>query len=619
MTAYYVSPYTVTNGTGTWASPYSTNSSGRATLVAGDEIRVVSKPILDILDTTVYTATLTDYRTLTITAGGGLGADFSTSTVCYLPQFDTFFRVTAVVGNAINVGTSSCLPIYNSTVNIGVVVQRVLASAIPLTSPTQYIWPSLTSNVTITDGWIADGVQLLDGSAKSLITNPSSSVTFRVDNTSNTIVQRTNVTIDLGQTHVITGIGTTANTSTIISSGGANTILGQVATHTSGTPTINIGSGSSAPSIGGSLRVKHMSGYAPMAGIYARNMTITLDNTAMRYGDFFIYTASSTQPLFLVDCTLNLGNLISGGPGSGSGLFYGNLLASNTINITGTLDCYGSISNQFITNILGDYTLTLGPSVQIFNARRTSSITSFLYRYRAGSENFGGMSIFTVPIINPGSFPITTADVDFGSGTISTNGLLNSSPLHKQPTLIRIDTPYPVTNISRYPQGAHIARNVVLTTRNGSIDPIEILGIDAAPYSTTLAATNCPVVRTDATTFRTTGPSLRAELTIRSVANWPSYARSIKTIKIPVTGGLSYTVSGYIRQNMAGYVNGDCRMSLVFDNADVAFQDMSITSFNSWEPFSLTFTASYTGEAILAWEMYYRQAGIMWLDDLTIS
>jgi hypothetical protein len=46
---------------------------------------------------------------------------------------------------------------------------------------------------------------------------------------------------------------------------------------------------------------------------------------------------------------------------------------------------------------------------------------------------------------------------------------------------------------------------------------------------------------------------------------------------------------------------------------------MTTACYNAWEAFSIGFTATYTGEAVLVWDMYHTTAGNFWLDDLTIT
>lgn len=617
MAIYYVSPYTVTNGTGTWASPYSTSLSTRVSLVVGDEVRVVAKPLTTLLSPTTYTATFTDYRTLTITAGGGLGADFVVGDVCYLPAWDTFFKVTAVATNVINVGGSTCLPIYNSTAG-SVTIQRVATGQLTATVTTQYIWSGLVSNnIAMTDGWVADGVRVTDGSAKSIVSTTGSALSLRLDHTTTTVVARTGVTIDLAQTHVMPGTSTSGAATVAVMSGGATTTIGQIFTQSGANVPLNTG-GSASPCIGSTITVRDMSGYLTLVGVYAKSSTINLTRVSTRYGDAILYANSGAVPLYIADCTINIGDVVSGGPLSGTGLLYGNSLGPNTINITGTIDCHGTITNTFVTTIAGSYTLNLTP-VAIYNNRRLAQVTSYSYKYYGGVLSLDSSPLRSVPTVNVSGLTISVGDVSFSGGPIFNATVITESVLYKQPAITRIDSPYPVTVLSRYPYSSTLAHNVLLTFRDGSIPPVEVLGIDSSPYTASVPPSNAPIVYQDASMFRTAGPSLRSILAGRVVAYWPSHARAIKNIKIPVTGGLSYTVSGYVRSSITGYTTGDCRMSIIMANAEVVGQDMTSAGFNAWEQFSLTFTAAFTGEAILAWEMYYRLAGNIWLDDLTIS
>jgi hypothetical protein len=108
-------------------------------------------------------------------------------------------------------------------------------------------------------------------------------------------------------------------------------------------------------------------------------------------------------------------------------------------------------------------------------------------------------------------------------------------------------------------------------------------------------------------------------LTSRLSAAWANKPEAIKTIKIPAVAGVSRTVTGYVRNTVPSFANGDLRMSIVLGDTLITYQDMTTASNNAWEQFTLTFTPSITGEYSLLWEMYYAGSGSMWLDDLSIT
>lgn len=617
MAIYYVSPYTTSNGTGTWASPYSTASSTRATLAAGDEIRVVSKLLTDLLAATVYTATYTDFRTLTITAGGGLVADFVAGTVVYLPEYDTFFKVTSVTANAITVGTSSCLPWYNTVAGqTAITVRRVASAQLPLTLSSNYIWDTMRADVTITDGWTADGTRVTDGTAKSVITASATSVTVFIDTTGNTAVTRTGAVIDLEETHCLPGTSTSGSVLVYMSSREATYTLGQIYSNSSGNA-LQMGSASSVFS-GGSVTIKHMCAYNPLTVLYAFGTTFNFNRVAMRYGDFITYTGSSTSPLPMCKCTVNFGDLVCGGFGSGGQWFYGNYTPPNTFNFNGYFDQYANSSASGIAGAFGDYQLNFGAAFAYYANRRGTTTTSIANKFFASSGQQGSAVLSTPTVATPPGVTISLAYTNLaGPASLSALGLADGQLL-KQPNLVRFDCAVPVDNVARYPVGYTRQINLLVTARDGSA-PFEILGINAAPLTLSGSATGFPIVSSDASTFRTAAPSLRALLTSRNSTYWPSQARAIKNIKIPMVQGQTYTVTGYIRTDQTGYLLGDCRMSIVFNNSEVVGQDMTTSCVSAWEQFSLNFTASQTGEAVLAWEMYFSAGGrSYWLDDLVI-
>jgi hypothetical protein len=155
MAIYYINPHTTTNGTGTFASPWSLSSTTRTGLAAGDEIRIFGVALTSLLTATSYTATWSAPHSLTITAGGGLGADWAIGDVCYIPDFDTFFVLSAKSGNIIGGSSGNSLPIFNTSV-ASVTIRRVNTTTYPAGSTgTQTVLSDVLNNITISDCWTA--------------------------------------------------------------------------------------------------------------------------------------------------------------------------------------------------------------------------------------------------------------------------------------------------------------------------------------------------------------------------------------------------------------------------------------------------------------------------------
>ena len=144
------------------------------------------------------------------------------------------------------------------------------------------------------------------------------------------------------------------------------------------------------------------------------------------------------------------------------------------------------------------------------------------------------------------------------------------------------------------------------------------MGFDSTLGETIIGSASIPKVQLDAAVYRTAGPSLQAALTTMSSNFSGRWTR--KTIKLPVTSGQSYTVTGWIRSNDTAFADGDCVMKVMLNATQLASQSMTTAARNAWEQFTLTFTAPYTGEAALVWQMrWYLGNKSMWLDDLTIT
>jgi hypothetical protein len=71
---------------------WSLSSTTRTGLASGDEIRILGVALTSLLTATSYTATVASRATLTITAGGGLGADWALYDVCYIQELDVFLE-----------------------------------------------------------------------------------------------------------------------------------------------------------------------------------------------------------------------------------------------------------------------------------------------------------------------------------------------------------------------------------------------------------------------------------------------------------------------------------------------------------------------------------------------
>lgn len=164
MAVYYIDPYTTVNGTGTWASPFSLNSASRGgtLLSSGDEVRLVAKYLTSILTATTYTANRASVNTITLTSGGGLGADFVVGDFVYFPDYDSFARVNAKSTNTLTLASSSLvIPVPTSEI-ISLNVRKLdttVATPSSTTTP-MYTWAEALQTsldgVTFSDGWVAD-------------------------------------------------------------------------------------------------------------------------------------------------------------------------------------------------------------------------------------------------------------------------------------------------------------------------------------------------------------------------------------------------------------------------------------------------------------------------------
>lgn len=626
MAVYYVNPYTTVNGTGTWASPYSLDSTNRGSITPnpGDEIRFVAKYLTDILTATAYTATRTAINTITITSGGGLGADFAVGDYIYFPDYDSFVRVNVIATNLLTVGSGNAPLPVSTTALISLNVRKVnLAVATPSgTGSTLLTWgdPAVVAlnGVTISDGWVADGVQVTDGTAKSLVRSSTTgaSTTWYID---------INATQSQNYPPARNSVGNLQNTHYV----GPNSAATVVYTYCMALATLNLNQVHAPNGVSASYFSGSTSGTRVAGGL---NVT-------------FKHISPSTNIPYAIDSTLNITNLYLTTEFVGFTLWYngttnitnlllasvgGNTLAfsatssigpAGTINI-GLIDIYGSTGpTTAVTGQLGGYTLNItGP---IYRSNRTVTITSIFYRFAVTAPSLGGVAVVNIPLPK-----INAPGITFSS-TSSINALFWNLPGSASGALynpVNIPAVYQVNayhaSIDR-PHWARTAANLLVTYGDGTA-PLEILGLNgpsiAPSVSTTAATTVLPIVSLDATTFRTSGPSIRAFLSSYATPGQWGTGWATKTIKIPVVSGSSYTVAGYIRTNQTTFSSGNVVVSVVNRYDVLASQSMTTACINAWEGFSLAFSASQTEELYLAIKMRFSEGNSsIWLDDLTIT
>ena len=619
MAIYYIDPHTTVNGTGTWASPWSLITSHTG-LVTGDEIRIKGIALTSLLTATEYTVSVTSNYQLTITAGGGLGADFAAFDVCYLPDYDTFFKIGSVTGNVIALGaTGAMLPINDTSAIANIKVRRVnLTSYSAINSTAFFLTGSYasTNNITISDCWINETTRVTDGTVKTLLNNFNpGSVTVYLDNTSSS-GNPENWTVNLNNTHVLCGNLTTASAVTAYIYASKSTYnINQIFGTQSNGGGFSIGTSVSSTPIGNTVTIKSLQCGALLQPSYSRNLTLNITDYICFYIDVdFGNTGSNLQ--YCQDFTINIGKKITYTLWN-STIFNIALVDSGTINLINGIDLITNASmNYLLYGINGLAAINYGSGC-IFNKNRKASIqTTFSYGYTGGSNLYAGKAI--IPNINiPPGCTVTTM-YNFNSTPNPPN--INRSYYTPQICNIELSS---IPSSSQLPRGDTFS-NKLVTARDGG-SPVEILGIQNHATTSAGSATNHPNVTTDVTVYKTTGPSLKSYLATRSITYWRNLSGypkpiAVKNIKIPVTTGTSYTVSGWIRTDDTAYLTGDCRMAIIHNNTEFVSQDMTTACINAWEQFTLTFTAPQTCEMNLAWEMYYSNgAKSYWLDDLTIS
>lgn len=636
MAVYYINPYTTTNGTGTFGSPWSPASTTRTGLTNGDEIRILGNTN-PLFFSTVYTGTYNALNQIIITSGGNLGPDFPAGSYLYIVESDAFCFVATQGTNTLTVGsTLAPMPWANTVLNSTMTIRKVdtANNGVSTTTGTTYILgaPTNLSNVIVSDAWVDATTRVTDGSVKSVFrgSGTTSSIVANLD-TSTTPTLMANNTFNMQNSYYVPNPYTASGASIAFKSRDSTYNIAQITVYTSGSSIITLGT-SGYPALNTTATIKHLNCYtsAFSTNLYSNNCTINITNLYAYYLDYLFGSPASMLP-GSSNLTVNINYFLATTSGSASWLGIGPTISPKlTINYTGTIDYVPSVTpNNGVSSGGGDISINILPGTTVYKGRRaTTGASALASRFIPGS----GYIAQKIPVYTANILPTLSATsnvVTTGSALIasqSTTASVYGANDLKKPIVVNIEYP----NSSSTANNGHftVPVNILQTYRDGSWSPIEILGIDTKVgyVSGFAAATAFPNVFRDTVTVRTAGPSLRSYLATRTTAYWlptsnanETESSSYKNIKVPIVSGSNYTITGYIRSNYASSTTGDVIMSVIYNNTVLATQNMTSAMYNSWEQFTLSFTASATGEAYLVWEMYYPSGGMSyWLDDLSI-
>lgn len=609
MAIYWIDPHNQTNGSGTFASPWTTGSQSKG-LANGDEVRIKGVALTSLLTATVYTATLTNQTTMTITAGGGLGADFVMHDIVYIPQYDTFWRVYSSASNQIAISSpSGALPVLNTAhVGTSMTIRKVnTATYGPGAYFTAYynlVGTAARNNITISDCWIDETTRVTDGSVKTLLNSTSSGrIDLQVD-----VAGSVGTIANLQNTVVMGGMSSVAASGLPVLGHNGTISVGQMVNHDSvGSGGISFGS-ATAPAKGNTVNVTTISSVAVSGGLGSDN-TVNITNFANYAVEQLM---GRLYGHFVYNLTVNVAKIIAWR------CVYGGMLSGyhtkTTVNLNGMCEVSQGVGSIF--EGYGDITINCNAGFVLRTTNNTVTSTSWgNLVFLSGTNLFTGNRM-VFPTINLPANHTFTSYCSIGTLVTQTTPLRQ----YKQPHVFNLEFQQD-SRAANTPNGYTLGTNVLVTFRNGAA-PFEILSIQGG-YSAAGTNNQFPILTKDASVFRTAGPSLKANLATRTAAWWTSgtvnVGEAIKNIKIPCVSGTSYTVTGYIRNNITGFANGDVRMSIVLRDTEIVGQNMTTASNGAWEQFTLTFTASETAEYVLCWEMYYAAAGSIWLDDLAVA
>lgn len=627
MAVYYVNPFLASgSGTGTWANPYSITQDGGRTVAAGDELRLVGKYLTDILTATTYTAT---YGTGSITLAAG-DADWAVGEIAYFPDYGTFAKVRSKSGAVIGWGHITPVPLNAPPLT----VRRVNPTLAPPGAGTQLLFAGRTdrptaNNVTVSDGWVADGVRVTDSTVISLLHSSGTASQLYMLNNGGTGGEAlpSDWTVDCSRTAYL---------------GGTDTLSAYTVFVPSKTFTINFfqltvinavlrGGTASQPSLeSGTFNFTHWVAPAIFGnGLFIKNLTMNISNYYVTNSAGLWQSPSNTNgdaTAPFENANITIGNYTALATLSATSLLFSQsyILGRMSVTFNGDLRLNFAVGSRAISSEWGLYTVNFGPSFKIYSSG--VQVTSLPYKFSlVGTVSWPAASLnqAVVPsIATPPGITFTGPHYTFTGNGATPRIFGNSSwlvfPLGSVPTQRFVSMP----DASNYslPVGQQVrAGNILFTFRDGS-DPFEMLGMDASMRTDfLLPAGQTPIVTLDPTDVVTPGqPSLKSNLVTYSSGN-QAYNYFRKAIKIPATAGVSRTVTGWVRSNVTT-LDGDIRLRAVLNDLELAVVSMTGTASTAYRQFTMTFTPPYTGEVDFVWDQKFSVGGqSFWLADLTIT
>lgn len=636
MAIYWIDPSTIINGTGTYSSPWSLSSSSRPAFISGDEIRIKSANLVNVLTQTQYVAsyntTTSQHNTMTINSGGNLGNDFSVYDLIYLPATNAIFKIVSIEQNSLSIASDCTIPWYNTSPNQNSIdLRKINLNFYGIsTSGTSYniFANNEIGDIKISDGWVTETNRITDGSAISIFNSSSAlSINFN-DCLTASFPGSSNVNFDLKNTYMIPGNGLNSGINANFKFSNSIYKIAQVFTN-SLTPCITIGS-PLVPTNNTTIEIDHVNCYYLFnSPIYGKSLKLNIKNISKRFPDYL--DAGSGSTLFYAEnSNLSFGNTVSISGAGTTSIIWGGAVEDNTvINLSGTIDIVGQASAPIsVYNGLGNVKINFSENFSYYKNRRdgvninavgrkivfTPPATTTVAIY--GNKN-------VLPDANNIAIPTgwsSGSSVFINNVLPSTGSFYNSE--YKKPYVTTFISPTSLASIATEPNGYRgRSVNVLLIGRDGSFVK-EILAINGGQSSLTTTDTpsRFPSVQRDSVTYRSSGPSFKSSLTTYVSNYWIGNPKSIKNILIPINNGFQYSIVGYIRCDNALYTNGDCNISIVFRGIELDNYQITTSCINSWEEFTLSFTAPNTGEAYLVWEMNYFSGNMSyWLDDLSIN
>lgn len=610
MAIKWVDYSNVTNGSGTYASPY--NGTATFPLVDNDEVRVKSVTVDTATEFTFTGKRLfytNHYRIVEIASTTNL----SIGDAIY-GEDRMVGRITAVGTDYVDFYSQAGMPFVS--VNDNTMTFRKIKDeyVFPTHNGTKYLGDaSVRDNITVSDGWTTETSRTTNGTVGTFVTSSSTDTNydFQIKNMSNS-------SIDLSNTSVFPSSASTtanANFKCYGLAGSTVDVYSIVAGNTTGLVYLD------SASVGVTLNIARQTNYYSVqhssSTFYAPDCVVNIDKA-------YYYTAQYMRLEQSDNATINFNGAITAYTIQSSMLFYpANVFSHNditkrvsTVNLNCPITFRNSVTVYAVTDALvTHFKVNLGSNFSMIESSSLTPITEFEATTYSNAEARGGIYKNTLQVNNASAVTVpsdkyriklgyssTNACVPVNKGTLELNNYCNFE-LNLDAITNKSLLTYPTPATTSVFTDPNTSKTWEAVTSRGTSNSIGNLA-----YSTIFAE--------DTTEFNLGEASIKGYLQSFSASYCGEY---YKTVQVPLRKDLTYTITGSVKSEV-GFLDSVSAVIAYdgYENYDEYVLDVGSTE-SGWTDFSLTFTSQRSQMGLFKLAFKPKTGGkSLWLADLKI-